>query len=129
MTPALALLADLRSRGIELETDGARLRWRPAFLVSAPLAERILAERAGLIELLTGPDRLQRCPACRWPLDSTRRCPKCFDRLCVGCGRPTGSYCIRHCAACGYALAPSGPSGLPHARRRPDSQSVRSGDA
>jgi hypothetical protein len=104
MTPAAALLADLRSRGIELETDGARLRWRPAFLVSAPLAQRIRAERAGLVELLAGPDRLERCPSCRWPLDSARRCPRCFDRLCVACGRPTGSYFILCCVACGNAL-------------------------
>jgi hypothetical protein len=104
MTTATALLQDLRSRGIELETDGARLRWRPGFMVMGPLAERIRSERAGLIELLMGPDRLERCPACRWPLDSGRRCPKCFDRLCVGCGRPTGSYFIMRCAACGHAF-------------------------
>ena len=91
MTTAPALLADLHSRGIELATDGGRLRWRPAFLVACPLAELILFHRAGLIELLTGPDRLERCPACSWPLDSARRCPRCFDRLCVDCGRPTGS--------------------------------------
>jgi hypothetical protein len=104
MTAAAALLADLRSRGIELETDGARLRWRPAFLVPKPLAERIRSHHAGLIELLTGPDRLERCPACRWPLDSARRCPKCFDRLCVDCGRPTGSYFILRCVGCGHAF-------------------------
>jgi hypothetical protein len=97
------LLADLRSRGIELETDGARLRWRPAFQVPEPLAERIRSHRAELIAVLTGPDRLERCPLCHWPLDSARRCPKCFDRLCVDCGRPTGSYLIKHCVACGHA--------------------------
>jgi hypothetical protein len=51
MTPAEALLADLRSRGIELETDGTRLRWRPSFLVTGPLAERIHSERTGLERL------------------------------------------------------------------------------
>jgi hypothetical protein len=101
MTSALALLADLRSRGIEVVTDGFRLRWRPAFLVTAPQTERIRAERAGLVQLLTGPDCLQRCPACQWPLDSARRCPKCFDRLCVDCDRPTGSYFIMRCLVCG----------------------------
>jgi hypothetical protein len=104
MTPVVALLADLRSRGIELETDGARLRWRPGFLVTAPLAEQIRSHRAGLIELLAGPDRLERCPACRWPLDAARRCPKCFNRRCVDCGRLTGSYFIRRCVTCGHAL-------------------------
>jgi hypothetical protein len=108
MTAAADLLADLRSRGIELETDGVRLRWRPDFLVTGPLAERIRAERAGLIDLLTGPDRLERCPACRWPLDSARRCPKCFDRLCEGCGKPTGSYFIRCCVICGHAAEREG---------------------
>jgi hypothetical protein len=104
MTAAVALLADLRSRGIKLETDGARLRWRPAFMVTGPLVERIQSNRAGLIELLLGPDHLERCPGCCWPLDSARRCPKCFDRLCVDCGRPTGSYFILRCVRCGYAL-------------------------
>lgn len=104
MTSAAALLADLRSRGIELETDGTRLRWRPPFLVSSVLAERIRIERTGLIELLQGPDRLQRCPTCHWALDAARRCPKCFDRLCVDCGRPTGSYFIQRCVVCGHAF-------------------------
>jgi hypothetical protein len=97
---ASALLADLRSRGIELETDGTRLRWRPTFL-AGPLAERIRVERTGLIELLTGTDRLERCPLCRWILDSARRCRRCFDRLCSKCARPTGSYFITHCVICG----------------------------
>jgi hypothetical protein len=104
MKAAAALLADLRSRGIELETDGGRLRWRPAFLVSASLAERIRAERIGLVQLLICPERSEQCPACRWPLDAARRCPKCFDRLCVDCSRPTGSYFVMRCVVCGHAF-------------------------
>jgi hypothetical protein len=104
MNVAAALLADLRSRGIELETDGVRLRWRPAFMVTAPLAEHIRSERAGLVELLTGPNGLERCPVCRWYLDSARRCPKCFDRLCIACGKLTGSYFVMRCVVCGHAL-------------------------
>jgi hypothetical protein len=104
MITAAALLADLSSRGIELETDGARLRWRPAFLVTGPQAELIRAHRAGLIELLIGPDCLERCPSCGWPLDSARRCPKCFDRLCEICGRLSGSYFILRCVPCGNDL-------------------------
>jgi hypothetical protein len=102
MTAAADLLADLRSRGIELETDGVRLRWRPAFMVTDPMAEQIRTHRTGLIELLTGPDRLERCPACGWPLDSKRRCPKCFDRRCIDCGKLTGSYFILYCVACSH---------------------------
>jgi hypothetical protein len=107
MKAAADLLADLRSRGIELETDGARLRWRPVFLVNAPLAESIRSHKAELIDLLTGPERLERCPACGWTLDSARRCPKCFDRLCVVCSRPTGSYFIVRCVPCGHAFEDS----------------------
>jgi hypothetical protein len=113
MTAAAALLADLRSRGVELETDGVRLRWRPGFLVTGPLAGLVQACRADLIELLTGPDRLDRCPACRWPLDSARRCPKCFDRLCMGCGRLTASYFIMRCVACGHAFQEKGAGDEP----------------
>jgi len=104
---AADLLADLRSRGVELETDGARLRWRPAFLVSASTAERIRARKAELIRLLSAPDggRGPACPKCAWPLDSGRRCPKCFDRLCAKCGRLSGSYFVAHCLPCGNSLS------------------------
>ena len=57
-----------------------------------------------LIGLLTTPGDIRRCPACRWPLDSACRCPKCFDRLCVDCGKPTGSYFIMRCGTCGHAF-------------------------
>src|SRR5262249_46720684 len=111
MMAAATLLADLRSLGVELETDGDRLRWRPAFLVNAPLADLIRVHRTGLIELLTTPpagDACSSCPVCRWPLDSARRCPKCFDRLCVDCGKPTGSYFILRCVVCGHAYMGNG---------------------
>jgi len=105
MTTAEALLADLRSRGVELETDGVRIRWRPAFLVNEPLAAKLLRYRPDLVALLrTDCGRASLvCPACRWPLDAARRCPRCFDRLCERCSRPTGSYFIRLCVPCGHA--------------------------
>ena len=59
--------------------------------------------------LLTGPDPLRYCPACGWPLDADGRCPKCFDRLCVDCGKLTGSYCILRCMVCGIALPRCAP--------------------
>jgi hypothetical protein len=106
MTTAQALLADLRSRGIKLGTDGSRLRWRPAFLVTAGQAERIQSLRSELVGLLTDPTGRvgEGCPLCRWPLDSARRCVKCFDRVCVDCGRMTGSYLIVRCVPCGHAF-------------------------
>ena len=51
MTTAAALLADLRSRGIDLETDGIRLRWRPDFMVPKPVAKLIRSHQAELIDL------------------------------------------------------------------------------
>jgi hypothetical protein len=105
MTTAQALLADLRSRGVELQSDGTRIRWRPAFLVTAAAAQQVMAHKAELVALLTGPDRSERCPHCAWPLDSARRCPKCFDRLCVDCAKLTGSYFIMRCVVCGSAYA------------------------
>lgn len=105
MTTAEALLADLRARGVEVETDGERLRWRPAFMVTAPQADKLRQHRTELVALLrTDRGRAGRsCPNCGHPLDSARRCPRCFDRLCEGCERPTGSYFIRTCVQCGNA--------------------------
>jgi hypothetical protein len=110
MNEAAALLADLRSRGIEVETDGARLRWRPAFLVSPGTEKSIRLQRRELIDLLSRPGCAAgpRCPRCGWALDSGLRCPKCFDRLCAGCGSPTGSYFIMRCVPCGHALVAEG---------------------
>jgi hypothetical protein len=54
-------------------------------------------------QLLTGPNCLERCSACGWPLDSQRRCPKCFDRRCQDCGKSTGSFFVMRCVVCGNA--------------------------
>ena len=102
MNTAEALYADLRSRGIELQTDGVRLRWRPAFLVSERDAQRVADARLDLIRLLRSGVAPVGCLRCSWPLDSDARCPKCFDRVCDRCTRMTGSYFIRLCDACGY---------------------------
>jgi tRNA(Ile2) C34 agmatinyltransferase TiaS len=104
----MALLANLLARGIELQTDGARVRWRPAFLVKAAEAELIRSHKAELVALLQTPDRLPRCPACGRPLDAAGRCPKCFDRRCVACGRLTGSYFLMHCVFCSHAFIETG---------------------
>jgi len=101
MERAKAILADLRSRGVELETDGERLRWRPAFMVTGPTVELIQVHKAELLALLASGWNGERCPACNRYLDSAQRCPKCFDRLCVCCGRMTGLYFVATCIRCG----------------------------
>jgi len=50
---AAALLAHVRLLGIELETDGARLRWRPRDAVGPALRAALLAHREELIAVLT----------------------------------------------------------------------------
>lgn len=102
MTPAEALYADLRSRGIDLGTDGERIRWRPATLVSPRDAELIRQHRSDLIAIVREGRPSPACPTCARPLDSAGRCAGCFDRQCARCGRWTGSYCIRLCCACGH---------------------------
>ena len=106
MKTAAALLMDLRSRGIDLETDGTRLRWRPAFMVVDGETGLIRSHRAELIDLLKAitDSAGDTCTHCLWPLDSVLRCVKCFNRLCIDCGKPTGSYFIARCVICGHAL-------------------------
>jgi hypothetical protein len=113
------LLASLRSLGVDLQTDGTRLRWRPPSAVGPELRERILANREALLGLLiapgaplaapgagiaTGPPNAAACPSCRRPLDLKGRCWRCCDRACARCGRPTGSAFIATCCPCGNAL-------------------------
>jgi hypothetical protein len=101
MNAAEALYADLRSRGVELETDGRRLRWRPAFLVTAPEETQIRGHRDALIALLVAGHQPRCCRECGRPMDSFARCATCWDRLCAKCAKPTGSYFIRLCILCG----------------------------
>ncbi len=103
---AKSLLADLASRGVSLETDGARIRWRPAFMLTGgSLLESIRQHKAELIALLLAGalNRLERCPACGRPVDARRRCWRCHDRPCERCGRRTGSAFLALCLRCGIA--------------------------
>src|SRR5215218_8310540 len=59
---ATAVMADLRSRGIGLETDGVRLRWRPKSQVTGARAQQLLAQRDEMIEILRTGWRDVRCP-------------------------------------------------------------------
>jgi hypothetical protein len=100
MTPA-SLLADLRHDGIELQTDGTRLRWRPAFMVSQPRASALLACKVEIIHLLMKPELAEcaRCPSCRRYLTAKGQCWTCCDRRCA-CGGMTGSAFIERCQQC-----------------------------
>jgi hypothetical protein len=45
------------------------------------------------------------CPNCDGILTDQLICWKCCDRLCPGCGRPTGSAFIIYCWPCSYHAA------------------------
>ena len=104
MDTAHAVLADVRSLGVEIISAGGVLRWRPAFLVNVPLQSRLTSFKTELAELLARGEPTDRCPSCRWHLDAKGRCPKCFDRRCADCPKQTGSYFIMRCFACGHRL-------------------------
>lgn len=72
-------MADLLSRGIDFESDGTRLRWRPIDMVTAPQADQIRACKPELLVLLTQRNTwcLPKCPACGWWMDSKQRCLRC----------------------------------------------------
>jgi hypothetical protein len=121
-----ALLARLRALGVELQTDGVRLRWRPESAVGPELCNEILANKGTLISLLTapgapvvaghtgasaGPANARVCPSCRRALDDKGRCWCCCDRACLFCGRSTSSAFIETCCSCGHAF--NGNRGLP----------------
>jgi hypothetical protein len=57
--PIAMLLAELARRGIQLEAQGARLRYRPRSAMTPELAERVRAHKPGLLAVLQralGPD-------------------------------------------------------------------------
>ena len=99
---ARELLAEILNRGIELATDGDRLRYRPADAVTPELADAITRHKPALIELLARPDDWHIGDPIDWdsepdPVD----CHKCqmFDawwdasgnRHCLNCDPPTAS--------------------------------------
>jgi hypothetical protein len=49
---ARALLAELRSRGVELVMDGSRLRYRPINAITPELRDRLRANKPALLKLL-----------------------------------------------------------------------------
>lgn len=108
---AAALLAELRSRGVELVPWGDRVRFRPASIVTPYLRERLREHKAEVLAMLITPapapfdlGRGERSYAAPWP-DSVpglgARTVGPFES-CQGCGR--GSW-IRYgdlvlCLAC-----------------------------
>jgi hypothetical protein len=52
VSSTLALLADLRSRGIELVVAGDRIRYRPKAALTPELARRVLALKPALLDAL-----------------------------------------------------------------------------
>jgi hypothetical protein len=103
---------DLASRmGIRLRADGPRLRWRCRGPLPSDLRDLLVAHKPGLLAALQGYGPCQKCG--RAP-DEKGRCWNCFDRPCVGCGRPTGSAYIATCLPCGSRSdAPTGREGSP----------------
>ena len=80
-------------RGVELQTDGARLHSPPQEAVGQNLQEAIRANRDALIRLLhvTAGLGAVPCRRCAGSLDGKGRCWRCCDRSCCDCGRPTGT--------------------------------------
>ena len=84
---ALALVNELRSRGVELEAAGDRLRYRPREAVSPDEAEALLQHKAGVLEVLRR-HHAPRCDCETWhgftihsvacpECNSTSLCPTC----------------------------------------------------
>jgi hypothetical protein len=54
---ARALLAELRSRGVELVVDGVRLQYRPINAVTPELLDRLRANKPTLLKILEWEER------------------------------------------------------------------------
>ncbi len=96
---AIALLAALHARGVEIISDGEYVRYRPGHAVTPELRESIVRHKLALLTLLTDRDaqvawraermRRQVPPAGPIPLlvaqdpsgDVSARCRSCGDRL------------------------------------------------
>ncbi len=102
LTPAQVLFADLLAKGIELETNGDGIRWRPSFLLNAKTVARILEHKVEIIALIQQGYSPPRCPKCEKVLDSKARCTECWDRICADCGQWTGTAFVARCWPCSF---------------------------
>lgn len=100
---ATELLREAKAAKVELfPKPGGKLGWRAAGAVPEGFLERLAEHKADLLALLERDAASHgRCPKCGRPLDGKRRCWKCCDRVCSGCGRLSGSAFIEQCCACG----------------------------
>jgi hypothetical protein len=53
------------------------------------------------------------CPACGKPLTARLECWACCERLCGGCGRPTGSAFLAICWPCWFQTGGRPGAGAP----------------
>jgi hypothetical protein len=105
MTSAAELVARCRALGIELGvgSGGASLLWEADADPPADLLTDLAANKAAVLALVRGP--FGNCDKCGRALDDKRRCWRCCDRVCVDCGRWTGSALIQRCVPCGQRYA------------------------
>ncbi|HQA44934.1 MAG TPA: hypothetical protein PLM77_11130 [Phycisphaerae bacterium] len=54
MSPAAVLMGELAARGIELQAEGGKLRFRPRAAMTPDLAERVKRHKPELLAMLTG---------------------------------------------------------------------------
>ena len=62
--PAAVLLVELTRRGIELDAEGRRLRYRPKSVLTPGLAQRMMRHKAELLQILHEASRNQSLPHC-----------------------------------------------------------------
>jgi hypothetical protein len=99
MTPA-ELVGHCRTLGVELGAAGDAIVWEAGFDPPDDLLAALKANKAAVLALVRGPHG--NCVECGRALDEKRRCWRCCERVCVGCGGQTGSAFIQRCIACGF---------------------------
>jgi len=100
------VLKQAHAAGVELSaTPTGNIRWRCPGGLPDDLRQSLAAHKPELVKLLAG---AMPCPKCNCPMDARRRCWRCCDRICEGCGRMTGTAFISLCLLCEGAEASAG---------------------
>lgn len=106
------VLAELSRRGVEVATDGERLRFRPQDAVTTDLRAALVEHKADLIRLLD-PDVTWRAEAMRSQVPRTGTIPILLARpeaktaprgACVSCSDPLAEGRLSRCAPCVSAV-------------------------